>query len=104
MSSSEKIPASPISDLQDSLLPWASSTEATLAGKLADVELFVELDIDGDELERTSRFFGTFIQRQVAAGSTEEALLQACPALTIATLLSRAARFNEVSELSLIHI
>lgn len=99
MSSSEKIPASPISDLQDSLLPWASSTEATLAGKLADVELFVELDIDGDELERTSRFFGTFIQRQVAAGSTEEALLQACPALTIATLLSRAARFNEVSEL-----
>ena len=80
MSSSEKIPASPISDLQDSLLPWASSTEATLAGKLADVELFVELDIDGDELERTSRFFGTFIQRQVAAGSTEEALLQACPA------------------------
>lgn len=99
MSSSEKIPASPISDLQDSLLPWASSTEAALAGKLAEVELFVELDIDGDELERLSRFFGTFIARQVAAGSTEEALLQACPALTIATLLSRAARFNEVSEL-----
>jgi hypothetical protein len=105
VSSSEKIPASaapttsPISDMQDSLLPWASSTEAALAGKLADVELFVELDIDGDELERTSRFFGTFIARQVAAGSTEEALLQACPALTIATLLSRAARFHEVSEL-----
>ena len=105
MSSSEKTSTSaapttsPISDMQDSLLPWASSTEATLAGKLADVELFVELDIDGDELERTSRFFGTFIARQVAAGSTEEALLQACPALTIATLLSRAARFNEVSEL-----
>ena len=73
MSSSEKIPASaapttsPISDMQDSLLPWASSTEAALAGKLADVELFVELDIDGAELEGTSRFFGTFIARQVAA-------------------------------------
>ena len=105
MSSSEKSPASaaantsPISDLQDSLLPWASTTEATLAGKLADVELFVELDIDGDELERLTRFYGTFIARQVAAGSTEKSLLEACPALTIATLLSRAARFNEVSEL-----
>ncbi|HIW95725.1 MAG TPA: hypothetical protein H9867_04480 [Candidatus Corynebacterium gallistercoris] len=91
--------SSPISDLQDTLLPWASSAEAHLAGQLADTQLFVELPINGDELERLTRFYGTFLSRQLAAGSSAAALLEACPALTIATLLARAARLNEISEL-----
>ncbi|WP_282939696.1 hypothetical protein [Corynebacterium auriscanis] len=91
---------SPIADLQDTLLPWASTTEARLESEFAETQLFVELDINGDELERMTRFFGTFISRQVEAGSSESALLEACPALTAATLLSRAARFHQVGELS----
>lgn len=91
--------SSPISDPQDTLLPWASTTEATLAAQYSDVELFVELDLNGDELERLTRFYGTFLSRQLAAGSAEEALLEACPALTVAALLARAARLNEISEL-----
>ncbi|AEI09645.1 hypothetical protein CRES_1290 [Corynebacterium resistens DSM 45100] len=90
---------SPIADLQDTLLPWASTTEARLESEFAEAQLFVELDINGDELERMTRFFGTFISRQVQAGSSESALLEACPAITAATLISRAARFNEVGEL-----
>lgn len=91
--------ASPIADLNDSLLPWASSTEAQLANQFKNVRLFVEIDVTGDELERLTRFYGTFLSRQIAKGSTEQALLEACPALTISTLLARAAQLNEVSEL-----
>lgn len=90
---------SPIADLNDTLLPWASTAEATLATRLRDVDLFVDLDISGDDLERYTRFFGTFLKRQLAAGATPQALLSACPALTAATLVTRAARFNQVGEL-----
>ena len=90
---------SPIADLNDTLLPWASTAEATLAARIRDVELFVDLDVNGDQLERYSRFFGTFLSRQLAAGSTPQALLAACPALTATALLTRAARFNRVGEL-----
>lgn len=81
-------------------MPWASATEANLFAAFNDVDLFVELDISGDELERLTRFFGVFLGRQVASGADVAALLDACPALTVATLLTRAARFNEISQLS----
>lgn len=91
--------SSPIADLNDSLLPWASTTEAQLASQFKNVRLFVEIDITGDELERLTRFYGTFLSRQISEGSTAEALLEACPALTVSTLLARAAQLNEISEL-----
>lgn len=90
---------SPIADLNDTLLPWASSAEAALAARLREVELFVDLDISGDQLERYSRFYGTFLGRQLAAGAKPETLLAACPALTATALMLRAARFNRVGEL-----
>ena len=90
---------SPIADLNDTLLPWASTAEAALAARMGEVDLFVDLDISGDQLERYTRFFGTFLSRQMAAGSTPDALLTACPALTAATLITRAARFNKVGQL-----
>ncbi|WP_312588069.1 hypothetical protein [Corynebacterium dentalis] len=90
---------SPIADVNDTLLPWASTAEAALAARLHDVELFVDLDIAGDQLERYSRFFGTFLSRQLAAGADPAALLAACPALTATALITRAARFNRVGEL-----
>lgn len=71
-----------------------------MEAKFAEAQLFVELDINGDELERMARFFGTFISRQVEAGSSESALFEACPAITAATLLARAARFHELGELA----
>lgn len=90
---------SPIADLKDTLLPWASTAEAALSARMGEVDLFVDLDISGDQLERYTRFFGTFLQRQLAAGSSPQALLSACPALTAATLITRAARFNKVGQL-----
>lgn len=59
---------SPIADLNDTLLAWASSTEARLAGLLREVEVFVDLDISGDDVERLTTFYGTFLSRQIAAG------------------------------------
>ena len=91
---------SPIADLNDTLLAWASSAEAELATKLKDVQLFVELDINGDELERLTRFYGTFLGRQITAGADDAALLQTCPALTAAVLISRAAKLNEVPQVA----
>ncbi|WCZ36785.1 hypothetical protein CHEID_06240 [Corynebacterium heidelbergense] len=91
--------ASPIADLADTLLTWASSTEADLAARFAELDLFVDLDTGGDDLERMTRFYGTFLRRQLAAGADLAGLLAACPALTAATLLTRAARLNEVREL-----
>ncbi|CUU66927.1 hypothetical protein [Corynebacterium variabile] len=95
---------SPIADLSDSLLAWASSTEVDLARRLGelpgDPAIFVRLDINGDELERLTTFYGTFLSRQIAAGGDEAALLATCPALTACTLLFRAARLNTVAELS----
>ncbi|AGP31037.1 hypothetical protein [Corynebacterium terpenotabidum] len=95
---------SPIADLSDSLLAWASSTELDLARRLGelpgDPAIFVRLDITGDELERLTTFYGTFLSRQIAAGGDEAALLATCPALTATTLLFRAARLNTVEELS----
>jgi hypothetical protein len=90
---------SPIADLSDTLLAWASGTEVDLARRLAEVEVFVDLDITGDELERITTFYGTFLSRQIAAGGDEAALLATCPALTATTLLFRAARLNVVDEL-----
>ncbi|RRQ16660.1 hypothetical protein [Corynebacterium bovis] len=90
---------SPIADLNDTLLAWASSTEARLAGLLREVEVFVDLDISGDDVERLTTFYGTFLSRQIAAGGSEEALIEACPALTATTLIARAARLNQVGEL-----
>ncbi|MBC2681794.1 hypothetical protein GSS87_05185 [Corynebacterium sp. 4HC-13] len=90
---------SPIADLKDTLLPWASTAEAALSARMREVDLFVDLDISGDQLERYTRFFGTFLQRQLAAGSSPESLLAVCPALTAATLIARAARFNKVGQL-----
>lgn len=91
---------SPIADASDTLLTWASTTEAELATRLASVEYFVDVDYSGDELERFTRFYGTFLGRQIAAGAQESALLSVCPALTATTLLGRAARLNEVQELA----
>ncbi|WP_297005532.1 hypothetical protein [uncultured Corynebacterium sp.] len=95
---------SPIADLSDSLLAWASSTEVDLARRLGelsgDPSIFVRLDITGDELERLTTFYGTFLSRQIDAGGDEAALLATCPALTASTLLFRAARLNTVAELS----
>lgn len=65
-----------------------------------DPAIFVRLDINGDELERLTTFYGTFLSRQIAAGGDEAALLATCPALTACTLLFRAARLNTVAELS----
>lgn len=90
---------SPIADLNDTLLPWASTAEASLAARMGEVDLFVDLDISGDQLERYTRFYGTFLERQLSSGASPEALLSACPALTAATLITRAARFNEVDQL-----
>jgi hypothetical protein len=113
---------SPIADLSDNLLAWASSTELDLAGRLGQLPAgsgddasyadtsaeslaasrpaaFVDLDTSGDELERITTFYGTFLSRQIAAGAGEEDLLQMCPALTATTLLFRAARLNVVGEL-----
>ena len=94
------VTTSPIADLNDTLLAWASSAEAELATKLKDVQLFVELDITGDELERLTRFYGTFLSRQITAGADDAALLQTCPALTAAVLISRAAKLNEVPQVA----
>lgn len=71
-----------------------------MAAALQRVELFVDLEITGDELERMTRFYGTFLARQIAAGSTAQALFQICPALTVTTLLARAARLNDLTALS----
>jgi hypothetical protein len=65
-----------------------------------DPAIFVRLDINGDELERLTTFYGTFLSRQIDAGGDEAALLATCPALTASTLLFRAARLNTVAELS----
>lgn len=81
-----------IADLTDSLLGWASQTELTLNQRLADVPLFVQVGLAGDELERIDRFYGTFLSRQLAAGADLSALLRDTPALAVATLVSRAAR------------
>ena len=91
---------SPIADLNDTLLAWASTTEADLATKLNDIDLFVELNITGDELERLSRFFGTFLSRQIAAGAGEKELLDTMPAMTAAVLITRAALLNEVEQVA----
>jgi hypothetical protein len=96
---SPAIPPSPIADLADTLLAWASGTEVDLARRLGETEVFVDLDITGDELERITTFYGTFLSRQIAAGGDEAALLATCPALTATTLLFRAARLNVVDEL-----
>lgn len=101
---------SPIADLSDNLLAWASSTEIELARRLGALGgdsggadgtpgVFVDLDISGDELERLTIFYGTFLTRQINAGADEDALLRTCPALTATTLLFRAARLNDVGEL-----
>ncbi len=104
---------SPIADLSDNLLAWASSAELDLAGRLGQLPVgeaddpaepatpavFVDLDISGDELERITTFYGTFLSRQITAGAKEDDLLQMCPALTATTLLFRAARLNVVGEL-----
>ena len=104
---------SPIADLSDNLLAWASSAELDLAGRLGQLPageaedpaesptpaVFVDLDITGDELERVTTYFGTFLSRQITAGAKEDDLLQMCPALTATTLLFRAARLNVVGEL-----
>lgn len=103
MSNTQTPADSPIADLSDSLLAWASSAEIELAGRLGDLRgdpaVFVDLDITGDELERITIFFGTFLSRQISAGADEDALLRTCPALAATTLLFRAARLNDVGEL-----
>ncbi|MDN5718724.1 MAG: hypothetical protein ACTH2Y_01440 [Corynebacterium sp.] len=94
---------SPIADLSDNLLAWASSTEIELARRLGELSgdpaVFVDLDITGDELERLTIFYGEFLSRQIRAGAGEDALLRTCPALTASTLIFRAARLNVVGEL-----
>lgn len=95
---------SPIADLSDPLLAWASGTELDLTRRLGELPgtppIFVRLDTTGDELERITTFYGTFLARQLAAGGDEGQLLATCPALTASTLLFRAARLNDVSELA----
>lgn len=95
---------SPIADLSDSLLAWASGTELDLARRLSELPgdpgIFVRLDTTGDRLERLTTFYGTFLSRQIAAGGDEAELLATCPALTATALLFRAARLNNVAELS----
>ncbi|MGO1949642.1 MAG: hypothetical protein ACTH1D_08405 [Mycobacteriaceae bacterium] len=98
---------SPIADLSDNLLAWASSTELDLAGRLGELPgdsgdmpaVFVDLDTSGDELDRITTYYGTFLARQISAGADEDSLLRMCPALTATTLLFRAARLNVVGEL-----
>ena len=88
------MPASsnPIADLNDSLLGWATQTELTVAQRLSDVEYFADAGIASDELERIERFYGTFLSRQLAAGSTFADLMEITPALASATLVARASR------------
>ncbi|WJZ03051.1 hypothetical protein [Corynebacterium freiburgense] len=86
-----------IADLTDSLLGWASQTELTLNQRFADVPLFVQAGLAGDELERIDRFYGTFLSRQLAAGADLEALVRDTPALAVTTLVARAARMIDPS-------
>ena len=81
-----------IADFNDSLLGWASQTELELTQRLAGVEYFAQAQLRSDELERIDRFYGTFLSRQLAAGADITELLDMTPGLTVASLVSRAAR------------
>lgn len=80
-----------IADPSDSLLGWASQHELTLAQQLKGLELVHELGLRSDELERIERFFGIFLDRQITAGASFANIATISPALTLITLVSRAA-------------
>ncbi|WP_080794209.1 hypothetical protein [Corynebacterium pacaense] len=87
-----------IADFNDSLLGWASQTELKLSQRLAAVEFFPQAGLRSDELERIDRFYGTFLSRQLAAGAELPDLLEMTPALTVATLVSRASKIVDPSD------
>ncbi|MCS4536266.1 hypothetical protein [Corynebacterium sp. HS2168-gen11] len=80
----------PIADPTDSLLGWASHYDVELQQKLESLTLVAELGIASDEWEKIEKFYGIFLARQIAAGSTLDALLAISPAMALVTLVRRA--------------
>lgn len=90
----------PFADISDPLLVWASQRELELAEQLSSVEYFPDTNIDADELEKITRFYGTFLNRQVAAGAHLEELLVSTPATAVATVCGRASRLVSPTHLA----
>lgn len=90
--------AGPIADMTDTLLGWASQCELELSQKLEKLgkqdspAILADLSLASDRIERIERFFGLFLARQVAKGSTFEAIVGLCPAVTLTVMVARAQR------------
>ncbi len=90
----------PFADISDSLLVWASQRELELAEQLSFVDYFPDANIDADELEKITRFYGAFINRQIAAGAHLEELLAITPATAVTTVCGRASRLVDPTHLA----
>ena len=78
------------------MLGWISTAELDTSAALRDVQLAVEADLCGAELERLDCFLGRFVARQLTAGADAWEIVKACPHLFAMTMVGRAGRLADI--------